>query len=71
MVVDEFGDRAELAMVQPEILRQLDVRFKPELGLAVGTGDMDVWPPLFAGKEKEAETIGPAVVLHGDSCRSE
>jgi len=59
MFVDECGDRAKLAVVQPEILRQFHGRLKPELRFPVGARDMDMRPILHARKEEEPATAGP------------
>lgn len=51
-----FLDYPQLTFAQCVILRQLDGRLKPELGLAVRTVYVHVKTRLLARKEEEPET---------------
>ncbi len=54
---DQRFGRPNLAVVQPVILRQFDLRLKPELRFPVCVMHMHVEPRFLAGEEKEPESI--------------
>ena len=54
---DQRFRRPNLAVVQAIILRQFDLRLKPEFRFPAGVVHMDVEPGLFAREEKEPESV--------------
>jgi hypothetical protein len=54
---DQSLGRPNLAVVQAVILRQFNLRAKPELRFAVGVVHVDVKPGFLAREEKEPESI--------------
>ena len=53
---DQSLGRPNLAVVQAVILRQFNLRLKPELRFAVGVVHMHVKPRFLAREEKEPES---------------
>jgi len=49
---DQRFGRPDPAVTNKSILRQFDMRLKPELGVAVGVMHLHMEARLFAGKEK-------------------
>jgi hypothetical protein len=64
VLLDEALYEPEVARRQTVILRQLDLGFHPEFGLAMPTVDMHVTPGFLAREEKEAEASLP------ENCRA-
>jgi hypothetical protein len=54
---DQCLGRPNLAVVQPVILRQFDLRLKPELRLSVCAMHVDMRARFLAREEKEPESI--------------
>jgi len=54
---DQSLGRPNLAVVQAVILRQFDLRLKPELRLSVCAMHMDMHARFLAREEKEPESI--------------
>ena len=54
---DQSFGRPNLAVAQPVILRQFDLRLKPELRFAVCVMYVHVEPGFLARKEEESEPI--------------
>src|SRR4051812_15564733 len=52
---DQLVDTAQIAVAEFDVLRQLDVRRQPELGLTLRGLDVDVWPRLLPGEEVETK----------------
>jgi hypothetical protein len=50
---DDGDDIVDVALCQSGVHRQLNVRFDPELPLALGRRSMDVYSLLFSGEEIE------------------
>ena len=55
--LDNLLDLFDLAPRQPKVIRQLDVRFQPELRLAVTAVDMNMHPRLLTGEEEKTVTL--------------
>lgn len=56
MLLDKFSGDSKVLGCETVILSQLNLRFKPKLGLAMTTVNMDMHSRLFAREEKEAKT---------------
>ena len=57
MFPDQRFGRPNLAVVQAVILRQFNLRLKPELRFPARVVHMDVEPGLLAREEKEPESV--------------
>lgn len=57
MFPDQRFGRSNLAVAQAVILRQFDLRLKPELGFAVCAVHVYVKAGLLAGEEEKAEAV--------------
>jgi len=57
VVSEQSLGRPNLAVVQPVILRQFDLRLKPEFRFPVGVVHVHVEPGLLSREEKEPESI--------------
>jgi len=54
---DQCFGRPNLAVVQPIILRQFNLRLKPEFRFPVGVVHVHVEPGLLSREEKEPESV--------------
>jgi hypothetical protein len=59
VLLDDLLDLTQLYPREPLVPNQLNIRLKPELGLSVGTVDVNVWPWLLPGEKEEPITLRP------------
>lgn len=57
MLLDKTPDKPELAFCKAMVSGQLDGGFQPELGLTVGTADMNVHSWFFTREKMETEIL--------------
>jgi hypothetical protein len=57
--LDDLLDLTQLYLRKPLVPNQLNFRLEPELGLSVGTVDVNVWSWLLPGEKEESITLRP------------